>query len=241
MSITIGVSEFYKANGISALDFRCKHLSDCKRECENFVEAREAFIGRKYEEGSEGLPRLLFLSLDPGSEHGTPEERTVEVQRSIEENQCNVYTLPKNKHWFQTHDLAYQLLRQFRAELRLEEVHNYFAHTNSAKCCMNNTGNSQAHWRLFNNCREYLAGEVISLRPDLIVSQGDYARIAVRHAFPKSENVEERGCNLLEVPDRKVLWIHTYHPRNGRYFVQKRQWCPIWTNAVAEFFEGKLA
>ena len=59
----------YESNGISAANFHCQHRSDCSRDCDGFVEAREAFVGTEYEFGN--LPRLLFVSLDPGGDDRT--------------------------------------------------------------------------------------------------------------------------------------------------------------------------
>ena len=88
MSVVDDVKRYYEEAGISATNFRCKHLRDCKRACADFTEAREAYIGREYTMGT--LPRLLFLSLDPGDSDVEPEARTIEACRAWEENQCDV-------------------------------------------------------------------------------------------------------------------------------------------------------
>jgi hypothetical protein len=50
-------------------------------------------------------PRLLFLSLDSGSAEVDPSVKTLEAVRRREVN-CDVNALPRNKHWYLTHELA---------------------------------------------------------------------------------------------------------------------------------------
>lgn len=73
------LTAYYQQRGISALDFRCPHLNVCCKGNERFVEAKEAFVGTEYEKGV--FPRLLFVSLDPGSSYSDPRLRTVESVR----------------------------------------------------------------------------------------------------------------------------------------------------------------
>jgi hypothetical protein len=80
MSLVDDVKRYYEEAGISATNFRCKHLRDCKQACADFTEAREAYIGREYARGT--LPRLLFLSLDPGDSDVEPKARTIEACRA---------------------------------------------------------------------------------------------------------------------------------------------------------------
>jgi uracil-DNA glycosylase len=237
MSISDDVKHFYEEEGISAGSFRCKHLECCKLACANFTEAREAYIGREYEIGT--VPRLLFLSLDPGNGDVDPEARTLAACRVWEERQCDVNSLPKNRHWYRTHELALTLLQQFAPKLSLPRIHSYFAHTNSAKCCMNNPGNSSAAPHMFENCREYIPGELIALRPDILVTQGDPAKDAVESSFSSSVSGDLKGCGhaILDLNGRKVLWIHTYHPRNfGRFNRQRRECYRGWADDARRFW-----
>jgi len=68
------LKNYYKSNGISALNFNCKHQEICRGSCSDFTTAKEAFVGPEYEKGS--IPRLLFLSLDSGSEGKDPQDRS---------------------------------------------------------------------------------------------------------------------------------------------------------------------
>jgi hypothetical protein len=138
MSILDEVSQYYHSRGISPLvqPFACKHLSDCKRNCSDFVEAREPYIGREYEQCEfSKVPRLLFLSLDAGKDEksrSSPEGRTARGMQEYEETKCDHKLLRRNQHWYLTHELAWILLRQFVPSLSIYESCRYFAHTNSA-------------------------------------------------------------------------------------------------------------
>ena len=241
MTIFDDVKRFYEKEGISAANFRCKHLRDCKRNCTNFTEAREAYIGREYETGA--VPRLLFLSLDSGDGDVAPETRTLEACRVWEETKCDVNALRRNRHWYRTHELALTLLLPFKPDLSLPTIHSYFAHTNSAKCCMNKRGNSAADLHMFENCREYIPGELIALQPDILVTQGDMAKNAVESSpFSSTVDGNMKGCGhaVLDLGSGKVLWIHTYHPRYfGGFNRQRRECWRKWADVVSGFVNGQ--
>jgi hypothetical protein len=55
----------YRHQGILATDFRCPLAASCGAGQEGFTQAKSAFVSRGY--AKHDLPRLLFLSLDPGS------------------------------------------------------------------------------------------------------------------------------------------------------------------------------
>ena len=89
--------EYYDKNKILSTNFDCKHLAKCQ-DClpptpvdatiptdaeDTFTQAKAAFVGDRY---CERVPRLLFVSLDPGSvlkhndpkyNHISPESRTL--------------------------------------------------------------------------------------------------------------------------------------------------------------------
>ncbi len=158
MSITDDVRCYYDEQNISPTDFHCGHHAECKGDCATFTEAREPYIGRQYERGA--LPRLLFLSLDPGSSDAHPEKRTLKAVREWRETQRAIETRQESTHWYRTHELALRLLEPFKPDLSLTVVGGYFAHTNSAKCCMNNDGRRVAYPRLFKNCRDFIPDEL---------------------------------------------------------------------------------
>jgi uracil-DNA glycosylase len=234
MGIRDDVAAFYKDNRISATDFHCHHVERCKSGCSSFVEAREAMIPDGYENGI--LPRILFVSLDPGKEGESLENRVLGTRCG-----CNFQELPKALHWYRTHELAFAMLRQFDPKLQIENAHDYFAHTNSAKCCMNNPKSAMASKVLFDNCRGYIRGELIALQPDVVVTQGDFAKVAVEVS---SSSIEIRGamkaCGhaVMHLNGRTILWIHTYHPRAFGYFNRQRRHCySAWAEVIKTFIE----
>ncbi len=233
MSIFNDVKRLYEQRGIAAMSFRCPHYADCRQGHDGFTQAREPFIGSEYERGR--VPRLLFLSLDPGSSDANPRARTAEAAREWEETGCDVHALPKSLHWYRTHELAYVLLSQFAPSITLENVHRYFAHTNSAKCCMNKDRRAMADWRMFVNCRSHVGGELMALQPDVIVTQGDAAKLAVETHYRAEVTGDMRRCGYatLQMGARDVLWLHTYHPRYfGGFYRQRRNCYSTWAALV---------
>ena len=118
------LEKYYRAQGIYSEDFRCCHRDACSKHCTRFTEATSAFVGTQYERGS--LPRLLFISLDPGSgEKGAPDpgKRTPYYTRTDIER----FGLKGGKqHWRETHCLAVRLLRQFKADISPQSVTPFF-------------------------------------------------------------------------------------------------------------------
>ena len=113
------LNAFYDSHGISPVGFRCTSLSTCSADSPDFTEAKASFVGPSYE--ARQLPRLLFLSLDSGSAHCNPWQRTAEAVRR-QELATDVAALHKGKHWYRTHELALELLGQFKAGLTLADT-----------------------------------------------------------------------------------------------------------------------
>jgi hypothetical protein len=235
--------DYYDANGIGALTFACRHHDRCAAESPGFTTAKEAYVGPEYEAGM--LPRLLFLSLDSGSADSAPATKTLEANREWMRG-ANVASFPKGRHWSETHELACCLLRPFKPDLTVATIGPYFAHTNSAKCCLNNPGHAVASETLFRSCRAFIPGEIRILRPDILVTQGDYARDAVVGAFeveaqlagPKG-SVLCRATILRVTPTQRAIWFHSYHPSAyGLYWRQRNSDWPFFARAVAEFVGG---
>ena len=174
------LKNYYESNGISAINFRCKHEGNCRGSYADFTTAKEAFLGPEYEKGS--IPRLLFLSLDSGGENKDPVNRTMEKLRE-DILKSNVSKFHKGRHWYLTHKLAFELLKQFKEDLSIDNIAASFAHTNSAKCCMNKKGRKMADKIMFRMCREYLSGEIAILKPDILITQGKEARFSIEDVF----------------------------------------------------------
>lgn len=162
---------------------------------------------------------------------------------------------PKNAHWYRTHELAHRLLGQFKPDLTIPDTRLYFAHANSAKCCQNGVDGTPTDSVLFENYRSFIRGELLILKPDVVVTQGGKARDAIEAlAHPPSVR-ETRAVNpstqrpyklsarceigLLELkPDVKALWLHTYLPKNFGRFIPQRQRCwSMYAKEVARFWK----
>jgi hypothetical protein len=236
------LAKYYQEKGIAALAFHCPHFADCsQRNPSSFTQAKEAFVSLGYVEHS--LPRLVFISLDSGSAERDPAKRTQASVRVQEEEQCNVLALPRNRHWYRTHELAHTILRNFKSGLKLEDARHYFAHVNSAKCCENNPGRAQANATLFENCREFIPGELSILDPDIIVTQGSWAKLAVQAAFPRLQSPAYMPAELTEVRfftinSHPVLWIETFHPRSSLFYTVNRPNYPQYEQLVRAFIRG---
>ena len=241
---------FYEEHGILPDRFRCSSYSACSAGSPGFTSAKASYVGPRYEERE--LPRLLFLSLDSGSADPDPRQRTAEAVRQGN-LAYDVAALPKNKHWYRTHEMAFVLLQQFKPELTVVDSRLYFAHVNSAKCCQNKSQRQQADKVLFENCRRFIPGELRLLSPDVLVTQGGWAEVAIRKNFdilqhderpvPSSSNYKndaryETGRIELEPGAKTVLWLHTYHPNAWGHFNPQRKHCwPLYAEAVGRWWQ----
>jgi hypothetical protein len=170
------LERYYRQQGILANSFTCSHRAHCADGCPEFTGPKSAFVSSGYEQGR--LPRLLFLSLDSGSGDRVDDRRLPGSVRRHEEFDQSLGDLAKHKHWYRTHELAWYFLRRFEPSLRIDEARLWFAHANSAKCCMNKPQRKKANAVLFRNCQGYLGGELAILRPRIVVTQGKEARDA---------------------------------------------------------------
>ena len=119
----------------------------------------------------------------------------------------------------------------------------YFAHVNSAKCCLNLPGGSQASSKLYRNCQGYLGGEIEKLKPKIIVTQGRMAYAAFWHSLSSAKRslagelgkwYDPSPYRTLTLSGNRVLWLPTYHPSypRKRYDWQKYWQCCIRTCAT---------
>ena len=211
---------FYKKNGILSTSFTCPFKSDCKGDSKSFTGPKSAFVSTGYENAL--LPRLLFLSLDSGSGDTIDANRLPRAVRKKLERDIDVLSLPQHKHWYRTHELAWYILRRFDRDLKIEDTRKYFAHTNSAKCCMNKAGRKKADRLLFKNCRPYLTEELSILEPDIIVTQGNEARKAIRTLSEGTLKQFDKFASIIQFNSREIFWLHTYHPSNYGLFYKQR-------------------
>ncbi|OJX39645.1 MAG: hypothetical protein BGO78_05145 [Chloroflexi bacterium 44-23] len=236
---------YYRSKGISAVGFVCPYYRSCSAENRKvFTTAKEGFVSSGYV--THELPRILFISLDSGSAEKDPNKKTLESVRLWEEEMENVWQLHKNKHWYRTHELAYTILRNFKKGLRLDKARGYFAHINSAKCCENNPGRSQAKSILFDNCRQFIPGEIEILDPDIIITQGKWGKLAIDGVFPElhlpdyiPESLQE--IKFLSINNHPVIWIETFHPRNGSFHTVNKPHYPLYEQVVINSMKAKTA
>jgi hypothetical protein len=247
ISLIKRLQNYYKECGIAAMDFHCPYLQNCQQGSPSFIEAKEAYVPTEYINRT--LPRLLFISLDPGSGVTTPKYRTLENVRIDTEVNMDINEHKDYVHWYRTHELARSILRQFKNSMMLTEVKHYFAHTNSAKCTPNLKNHPQAPDRFFQNCQQYLPGEIAVLEPDIIITQGDKPNQIVNNQFIQlniHDFVEDTKdlpeISAILVTDRPVLWIYTYHPCNRSkegYHKQSRDNFPTYPRVASEFIKKR--
>ena len=154
---------YYRQKGILSTSFTCRYKKQCKGDCAEFTGPKSSFVSTGYERRV--LPRLLFLSLDSGSGDKNDKNRLPTAVRQQEEVETDVLALHKGKHWYRTHEIAWHILRRFDHNIKIEDTRKHFAHVNSAKCCMNKPQKGQADDILFENCRDYLEGELENTMP----------------------------------------------------------------------------
>lgn len=232
------LEDYYKKYGILSTHFTCIHKNDCMDDCQEFTGPKSSFVSSEYEKGN--LPRLLFLSLDSGSGEKNPLDRTPIAVRNIEEKR-NIMALAPYKHWFRTHEIALHFLNKFTDQIKIEDdVKKYFAHANSAKCCMNKPNKQQANDILFENCRKYLPEELKILNPNIIVTQGNAAKKAIEQFIQKVLRKYDFYCQLIVLNDREIFWLHTYHPRDAGRFNEQRINSNLWEKYSKEFYRGYL-
>jgi len=213
------LKDFYKKNGILSTSFTCEFKSECEGVSQEFTGPKSSFVSTGYEDGP--LPRLLFLSLDSGKGHENPSWRLpLSVRKRMEA--VDVLSIPKNRHWYRTHELAWYILSRFDPDITIQETKMYFAHVNSAKCCMNKAGNKKADRVLFKNCRIYLKDELSILRPKIIVTQGNEAKTAVQSICEETIKHFDEYASVIQFNDTEIFWLHTYHPSNWGAFNKQR-------------------
>ena len=244
------LENYYRHIGILSTEFNCKHLRECRGDSQNFTEAKSAFIGEQY--GELNLPRLLFISSDPGGakiptkdggeiDFMLPENRTPESVRRLVIERVRRGIKSPSQRAKSTNELARFILREFNSdvdEMDEEKLTQHFAHANSVKCCENNSGSAEAKNKsLFRNCRGYLPGEIEILAPDVIVSLGKPAKEGAAVAF--SDAVPEWGRLQIVTPKngKEVLWLPLNHPSNyGEFYKQKKEWGPDWERFAKKIF-----
>lgn len=212
----------YQKQRILPTAFCCEFKDDCRSDCTTFTESKSAFVSDRYERRD--LPRLLFISQDSGGGSSNVRDRLPEAVRR-EEMEFSVLSLrgkQRSWHWYRTHELAWYILRCFDTDIQLEEVKRCFAHTNAAKCSVGKAGNHQDHKRLTTNCREHLYGELSVLCPDILVTQGVWAKWTITEKYGTGTPLgDDTHAARIEMDNRHVFWLHTHLPRYWGFWRQR--------------------
>ena len=233
---------YYQGEGILSTHFICPHKAECEGDCKTFTGPKSAFVSTGYERHD--LPRLLFLSSDSGGGASDDRERlpaAVRKQGEVDLDVLSVSGLYKRHHWYRTHELAWYILRRFDSKIQFEDAKTYFAHANSAKCCMNKPRGAQADPRLFTNCRKYLRGELEVLAPDILVTQGKWAKRGVEERHEVARRLDQWAA-VIDTNGREVFWLHTYHPSYGwldRQFAGRPAWQAEYADMIHRFAESQ--
>ncbi len=214
------LEQYYQSKGILSTNFTCPHKDRCSSDCKAFTGPKSAFVSTGFE--ANHLPRLLFLSLDSGSGEVNDHNRLPLAVRQQNEVDRDTLTLHKHKHWYRTHELAWYILRRFKPELAVEDAKHYFAHANSAKCCMNKKQKKKADRILFKHCQEYLGEELAILNPKIIITQGNEAKFGIERFREQTLKVLDQFAQTIELNGKPVFWLHTYHPNNWGAFNRQR-------------------
>lgn len=233
------LEHYYARNGILSTSFSCKFKHDCQGDCEAFTGPKSAFVSSGYADNE--LPRLLFLSLDSGSGDSVAENRLPAAVRKHEEWERDSLSEGQNKHWYRTHELAWYILKKFHPRLKIGEARRFFAHANSAKCCVNNEGRKKAPKRLFRNCKRYLSGELKVLDPEILVTQGDEAKLAISSLRENTVERIDEFASIIVLNGKQVFWLHTYHPNCYGAFNRQRNFDKSKKVAVGwELYSSKI-
>jgi hypothetical protein len=107
-------------------------------------------------------------------------------------------------------------------------------------------GRRQGKPVLFKYCRQFIRGEVEILCPDILVTQGRWARESIRDAFPirRQEQMpdhHEYGYKIIDVSGREVIKFETVHPTAFGHLFQpeKKIAYPWYAQAVVNFLSKK--
>ena len=225
------LENYYRRIGILSTEFSCEHLRECRGDSQNFTEAKSAFIGEQY--GELNLPRLLFISSDPGNaktdvsletgealiSFASPENRTPESVRRLVIERVRRGIKSPSQRAKSTNELARFILREFNSdvdEMDEEKLTQHFAHANSVKCCQNKKNHKQADGVLFRNCRGYLRGEIEMLAPDILMYARKRRKEGVRFAFrnESQKEIHRMGAFEYRTPQngKEFFWLQTPHP-----------------------------
>ena len=240
------LNEYYRDFGIAPVktfsEFGCPKKEACQAACCVASNGAEGFVfsprtdgvcvSKCYIDGEykgDRIPRIVVISLSAPR----PDE---------EESSSQTKKKPLNQHWLGTlvtvRSLLYPFIAppeklppaRYREDESTEIIGQLFVHLRTAKCCSNAEGKSAEPRKVYENCGGYLGEEVRILKPDVIVTQGNYAHWqAEKHVFEKNaaniavKEVEDIDCSIARVVNLKkednwsVYWLRTIFPYGSFY------------------------
>lgn len=213
---------YYDSTGIAANEesFRCPHYPECSANVgsEKFVRAREADLGEEY--GQNDAPRIVVVSSDPASgTRGGFGSQLDELLLAREEDSFN----SRKEHWYRTYETVFRFLRETHdPEILFDQAATLFAHISAVRCSENNDHGANASSLMARNCRSYFKPELLALRPQVVITQGERAEDAVRTAYDGWRMLvrpTEAKASLWELggaADESIIWLRLVHPTAWR-------------------------
>ena len=260
MTMQEKLNQYYKDVGIAPVSwssnpdkmfkaFKCKNKCACRAACLGAWNKKEAFVfepridgvtvSQEYQDGKyhdDRIPRIVVLSLSKPRPWGPPDNEPAANSKT---------PLGHDTHWSRTLVTVRSLLHPFIAPEKFpkpveyvedgKEIEKLFVHVRTAKCCSNANGGRMEHSKVYANCGGYLRKELSILKPDVIVTQGNYAHREVeQHAFEENArdiSVEEvtgietknRIARIMKLKEdeRSVYWLRMIFPAKG-FGIMKR-------------------
>lgn len=178
--------QFYLDRGIAAYDgFNCANLDDCQTYVPNMklYKGSEAHIGQHYDT----LRKVVVVSTDRGEGSEDVWGRSQEIEGlGADIDTSDLDPLMRG---------TLLLLKELLPDAPADDIWNYFAMTNSAKCCIRDKTMNSAPVQLYSSCAEHSWAEIVALDPQIIVTQGSLAQICL----------SGRGKTLGEKDSRKIV------------------------------------
>ena len=213
-SMELQLSRYYKRKGISPEDFRCPHQVCCESYC----------TSGNFQTPNEGVRVSDFYQDRAYLNHHIPCIVVISLSAPVPRRKRDGNNGPLNKHWRMTLAMVRSLLNDFLEEdlperaIRIEDnstrqVEKLFVHLRTAKC---SSQQEQEDSHLYENCGHYLGGELRILKPNVIITQGFYARDQLEKHLLRKKIVKNAGrlhIHAVTLDDeRKACWIPTIHP-----------------------------